>query len=38
VPNGAKIPTSVTGTKTFGVVAKDNAGNTTTTSVSYTVH
>jgi hypothetical protein len=37
VPDGVDIPTSVAGTQTFVVTAKDNAGNVTTKSVSYTV-
>ena len=37
VADGAVIPTSVAGKHTFVVTAKDNAGNTTTKSVSYTI-
>jgi hypothetical protein len=38
VADGAPIPTSVAGTQTFTVTATDNAGNTETKSVSYTVN
>jgi probable HAF family extracellular repeat protein len=37
VPNGGKIPTSVSGAHTFVVAATDRAGNTSTKSVNYTV-
>ena len=37
VANGAPINTSTTGPKSFAVTATDVAGNTTATSVSYTV-
>ena len=36
-PNGATISTSSTGTTSFTVTAADNAGNTSTKTVSYTV-
>ena len=34
-PNGSIIPTSSIGTKNFSVYAKDKAGNTNTTNVTY---
>ena len=37
VANGAKIPTSTSGTFTFTVLATDNAGLTASKSVTYTV-
>jgi hypothetical protein len=37
VANGASINTSTPGVQTFSVVATDNAGNTFTRSISYTV-
>jgi hypothetical protein len=37
VPSGSPIDTSSVGTKTFSVTATDNAGNTDTETVSYTV-
>jgi probable HAF family extracellular repeat protein len=37
VADGADFPTSVAGSQTFSVTAIDNAGNTTTKSVTYSV-
>jgi len=37
VANGAPLPTSTFGTKTFTVVATDNAGNSRTRTVTYSV-
>ncbi len=37
LPNGAAIDTSIVGTKTFTVVAMDNADNTATQTSSYTI-
>ncbi|MCA1625403.1 MAG: DNA/RNA non-specific endonuclease [Acidobacteria bacterium] len=37
VANGAAIDTTTTGTKTFSVMATDNAGNTKTQTVTYTI-
>jgi len=37
VADDARINTSTPGTQTFSVVAIDNAGNTTTRSMTYTV-
>jgi hypothetical protein len=37
VADGAHIPTGTAGVQTFTVVAIDNAGNTSTETVSYTV-
>jgi hypothetical protein len=39
LPNGARIPTGIgdIGTHKFTVIAKDNAGNTTTVTHTYTV-
>jgi len=36
-PNGARIDTGSIGTKSFSVTATDNAGNTSTSTVSYSV-
>lgn len=36
-PNGGALDTSVAGTRTFTVTATDNAGNTTSKSVTYVV-
>lgn len=37
LPNDAAIDTSIVGTKTFTVVATDNAGNTATQTAHYTI-
>jgi hypothetical protein len=37
VPNGSPIDTASTGSRTFSVVSKDSANNTTSASVTYTV-